>query len=98
MRHRNPYTGQRVHIARTLNVLGGEPRIDGVLNGRMSTRQVWEMVRAGRDYLYIWENYKLPRWETDAAVAYENRLIRRLGRRIEAVKHALCWRWGYCDD
>lgn len=98
MAHRNPWTGKRVRIVRTPDVLGGEPRVDGAINGRMPTRMVWEMVRDGRDYDYIFENYRITRWETDAAVAYENRLHRRIGRRVEAAKRALCVRWGYCDE
>lgn len=95
MRHRNPYTGQRVRIVRTADTCWGAPRIDGT---RIETRLVWELVQSGRTHQDIFDEYGIPRWEIDAAVAYEKRLVRRLGRRIEVLQVRLCRRWGLCDD
>lgn len=94
-RFSNPYTLKPTHITRTPGVMGGQPCIEG---RRITTRQVWRMRHHGYSYQYIWENFDLPKWEQDAAVAYENRLHRRIGRRIEAAKRSLCVRWGYCDE
>lgn len=74
------------HITRTKGVCGGEPCIAGT---RITTRHVWDfrpwsMAQIRESHLTI--------AQVDAALRYERRWYRRLGRRVEAARQRL-GRW-----
>ena len=89
------YLDRRARISCTPGVCGGEPCIAGT---RITTRFVWDAVKAGRGQEYLFWEYRLAAYQVKAAVAYESRLHRRIGRLIEAKQRELCRKWGYCDE
>lgn len=71
------------HVVRTRDTCFNRPRIDGT---RMPTATVWSASRGGRDVDYVRENWPhLTDAQIMAAIRYERRWYRRLGRRLPRV-------------
>lgn len=71
------------HIVRNRDVIGGKPRIVGT---RLSTSLIRQASRDGADVEYVLTNWPhLTREQIDAAIRYERRWYRRLGRRLPVL-------------
>lgn len=71
------------HIVRTRDVIGGRPRIDGT---RLSSAFIWRASLDGTEVDYVLRNWpELAREQIDAAIRYERRWYRRLGRRLPVL-------------
>lgn len=78
------------HITRTKGVCGGEPCIAGT---RIPTAAILEFANAGYSTGAIVEQYpNLRAAQVWAALCYERRLYRRLGRRVDSARQRL-GRW-----
>jgi uncharacterized protein (DUF433 family) len=70
-------------IVRTRDVVFNKPRIDGT---RIYTSLIWRASEGGHDIDYVLKNWPhLTREQIDAAIRYERRWYRRLGRRLPLV-------------